>query len=144
MGVQNLTQILDEQYYEARRRDPRKLAGCSATTYKLFLYPHRDERTGRVETVDTMQVPEALHHLYRGVPHDEHAVWRRQPAAVRALVGPRLARADLPDHDGARFRRHSAGFVGDRVSLPHDAGAAGPAGLHESGHAPASGMMRGG
>jgi hypothetical protein len=72
MGLQNLVQIFDEQYYT-------KLDGGILESFgrlfrnnlKLFIYPNIDAKTGKLETVDTMQVPEALRHLYA------HLVGRR-------------------------------------------------------------------
>jgi hypothetical protein len=72
MGVANLVQIFDEQYYT-------KLDGGILESFgrlfrnqlKLFIYPHMDGRTGALDTVETMQVPEPLRHLYA------HLVGRR-------------------------------------------------------------------
>jgi hypothetical protein len=72
MGVQNLTQIFDESYYA-------KLDGGILESFgrlfrnnlKLFIYPHMAPVTGKLETVETMQMPEALQHLYA------HLVGRR-------------------------------------------------------------------
>lgn len=72
MGLQNLVQIFDEQYYT-------KLDGGILESFgrlfrnnlKLFIYPNIDAKTGKLETVETMQVPEALRHLYA------HLVGRR-------------------------------------------------------------------
>jgi hypothetical protein len=72
MGLQNLTQVFDESYYA-------KLEGGILESFgrlfrnnlKLFIYPHMDAATGKLATVDTMQVPEGLRHLYA------HLVGRR-------------------------------------------------------------------
>ena len=72
MGVQNLTQIFDESSYA-------KLDGGILESFgrlfrnhlKLFIYPHVEPGTGKLETVATMPVPESLQHLYA------HLVGRR-------------------------------------------------------------------
>jgi len=72
MGVQNLVQIFDEQHYA-------KLEGGILESFgrlfrnqlKLFIYPQRNEKTGELDRVETMQVPEALRHLHA------HLVGRR-------------------------------------------------------------------
>jgi hypothetical protein len=72
MGSQNLHALFDESYYA-------KLDGGILESFgrlfrnnlKLFIYPHMDRATGKLVTVETMQVPEPLQHLY------SHLVGRR-------------------------------------------------------------------
>ena len=72
MGVQNLTQIFDESYYATLDGGILESFGrLFRNNLKLFIYPHMEPVTGKLETVATMQVPEALRHLYA------HLVGRR-------------------------------------------------------------------
>jgi hypothetical protein len=72
MGSQNLHAIFDESYYA-------KLDGGILESFgrlfrnnlKLFIYPHLNQATGQLVTVETLQVPEPLQHLYA------HLVGRR-------------------------------------------------------------------
>ena len=65
MGVQNLTQIFDESHYATLDGGILESFGrLFRNNLKLFIYPHMEPATGRLETVDTMQVPENLQHLY--------------------------------------------------------------------------------
>jgi hypothetical protein len=72
MGVANLAQIFDEQYYT-------KLDGGILESFgrlfrnqlKLFIYPHMDVKSGTLDTIETMHVPEPLRHLHA------HLVGRR-------------------------------------------------------------------
>jgi hypothetical protein len=72
MGVANLAQIFDEQYYA-------KLDGGILESFgrlfrnqlKLFIYPHMDVKSGTLDTIETMHVPEPLQHLHA------HLVGRR-------------------------------------------------------------------
>jgi hypothetical protein len=72
MGVQNLTQIFDEQYYATLDGGILENFGrLFRNNLKLFIYPHMDAKSGKLDTVETMQGPEALRHLYA------HLVGRR-------------------------------------------------------------------
>jgi len=72
MGVQNLTQIFDEQYYATLEGGILESFGrLFRNNLKLFIYPHMDAKSGKLDTVETMRVPEALRHLYA------HLVGRR-------------------------------------------------------------------
>jgi hypothetical protein len=65
MGAMNLSELFDETYYV-------KLDGGILESFgrlfknnlKLFVYPYRDPRTRELVTIDELEVPAALRHLY--------------------------------------------------------------------------------
>jgi hypothetical protein len=72
MGVANLGQIFDEQYYTRLEGGILESFGrLFRNQLKLFIYPHMDGKTGAIQTIETMQVPEPLRHLHA------HLVGRR-------------------------------------------------------------------
>jgi len=66
MGVASLRDLFNEQYYEGLEGGILEAFGKLFTKdLRIYVYPLRDQNTGKLGTVDTLELPNDLQHLYR-------------------------------------------------------------------------------
>ena len=64
LGLPTLAKILDDRYYQDLEGGVLESFGrLFKSNVKLFVYPQRDEHSGRTITLDDLEVPGPLRHL---------------------------------------------------------------------------------